>query len=231
MPVHAVSVTIAVVQFVSYVLLSTSVQYIYYVRQAPHPEQWKSQPTKLRIVPLTAVQRTAAVAPLPDPTAAPTFTSHDASTLSPSPPSSSPTASTFSATQATTRPASSFPPSTLWQLFVCWMYPSKWLLFPSLPRVPHRHPSQSLLTTFNLTLSACVAGCVTESFMRDRSALISHTHFLPAFALPTSFLPSSSHPSLPHVMCTLLVSVVWQCVCEWDNSTHSILKRAAWPAS
>ena len=99
------------------------------------------------------------------------------------------------------------------------MYPTKWLLFPSLPRVPHRHPYQSLITTFNLTVSACVAGCVTEAFMRDRSALISHSHFLPAFALPSSFFPSPSYPSLPHVLCTLLVSVLWQCVCESEHRT------------
>lgn len=205
MPVHAVSVVIAVVQFVSYVLLSTSVQYIYYYRRADQLEQWKSQPSKMRVVPLA----NAAIAPL---SAHPPYSAD-----SPSYPSSSsspqrPFATSTAAAWATSTASSSS--TSLWRLFVCWMYPTKWLLFPSLPRVPHRHPYQSLLTTANLTLSAAVAGCVTEAFMCGRSALTSHSHFLPALALPTAFFPTSSHPSLPHVVCTLLLSIVWQCVCE-----------------
>ena len=213
MAVHTVSIAVAVVQFVSYVLLSTCLQYVYYYRRAHQPEQWKSQPSKLRLVPLTTAPRNAAVAPLPPSAPEACLMSEQSSDLQPTARLASHTASPLIANA----PQSSFSSSlqsSLRRLFVCWMYPTKWLLFPSLPRVPHRHPYQPLITTVNLTMSACVAGCVTEAFMRDRSALTSHAHFLPALALPRSFFPSAAHPSLPHVACTLLLSVLWQCVCE-----------------
>ena len=212
MPIHTVSVLIAVVQFVSYVVLSSSIQYIYYYRQVDQPERWKSQPSKLRVVAGTVAQRAAAVAPLPEFTPTSIPSSDELSTVSSI--SHLSLASSTVSDQSTRPSSTSLSPSSLGHMFVCWMYPTKWLLFPLLPRVPHRHPYHSFLTTFNLTLSACVAGCVTETFMRDRSALLSHTHFLPAFALPSSFFPSASRPSVPHVICTLLVSVLWQCVCE-----------------
>ena len=175
---HRVSVLLAVLQFVSYIALSTLVQYRFYYRRSQQTSEWKTQPSKLRAVTLPApAANTAAV--LPVATAA-------------CPPLSS-----------TSRPAAaSSPPSSF---FIAWAYPAKWLLLPSLPPSPHRHPLHALCATANLTISSLFAMMTTELHCRSLSSLGS--------LYPTSAL---------QLVTSLSLAVLLQCMLEyyWHRMMH-----------
>ena len=197
--VHSLSVVLAVLQFTSYVLLSTALQYRYYYQRIDQAQRWKTQPNKMRVI-LKPPPSPTPVTPLPSPSSCPT--SRTLSTPLPLPPTGAAT--------PTPSPLPPAPSSLLPPFFTAWAYPTKWLLFPSLPPHPHRHPLQPLLTTANLLLSSLFLFLVTEA----------HLHSPPL----TSLSPPSPTPS-PHtlpLLLTLPLSILLQCVLEyyWHRFQH-----------
>ena len=183
MAVHTLSIVLALVQFTSYIALSTYLQYRYYYQRINSTGEWKTQPNKMRAIVSPAPSTTSPVQPIPLP---PTTAIHPPKPSSPAPaPSLLP---------PSPRPPSSFLPP----FFTAWAYPTKWLLFPSSPPHPHRHPQHAALATINLSISALFAGLTTEAHLRQLSSLSSPPHV--------------ASTGLPF---TLLTSIVLQCVLEY----------------
>ena len=201
--VHTLSIVLAVLQFCSYVLLSTALQWRYYYRHIDQAQQWKIQPNKMRLIlqppPSPAAITSLSTLPSPSPSSPPPSSPLPPNQFStPIHPSPSPSPSPS--------PLSPPPPSSLLPPFLtAWAYPTKWLLLPSLPPPPHRHPLQPLLTTLNLLLSSLFLLLLTEAHL--------HT--------PHPLTSLSPHPSLPPYL-TLPLSILLQCVLEyyWHRLQH-----------
>jgi len=106
----------------------------------------------------------------------------------------------------------------------CWSYPTKWLFFPSLPNHPNSHPYQPLITTFNLWMSCCWAGFVAEQILRGHSQILHYNNFFPTTTISSfkSLTSTTDSYSLLTLLFCCLLSIIWQCVCEyyWHRLQH-----------